>query len=116
MNKVALNQFVNKGTDALLSQKLMKSETTYGPDDFEKRTIKIAGHPATLDKIEAMLGYMAALGSKGHSTEFKVWVDGDGGFSCRCSDEKGKELSKKHSDWIQSKADEDGDVKHFGFD
>lgn len=113
---MALNQFVDKGTDALVSQRLMKSESAYGPDDFEKRTLKISGHPATLDKIEAMLGYMAMLGSIGHSMEFKVWVDGDGGFSCKCSDENGKELSKKHSEWIQSKSDNNGDIKHFGFD
>lgn len=111
-----LNKFVNNGTDNLICENLRKSESMYGPDDFEKRTIKLAGHPRYLDKIEAMIGYMAMLGSIGHSTSFKVYVDGDGSFHCECKDENNKDLSKKHSEWISQHSKEDGDVEHFSFD
>ena len=111
-----LSKFVNNGTDKLVCETLRKSEQTYVPDDFEKRTIKISGHPATLDKIEQMIGYMEMLGSIGHSTSFTVGVDGDGGFSCRCADDKGKELSKKHSEWLETHLDSNHDIKSFNFD
>lgn len=105
--------FVDKGSDKKTVEFLKKSEN-YGPDDFERnRVIKLSGHPETLDKIEKMLAYMQRLGSIGHSTTFKVEVDGDGGFGVKCIDEKGKELSKKWLDEITNP--EDKDIEYFDF-
>ena len=112
-----LNSFVNNGTYKRVCESLVKSEQTYEPDAFEKnRVIKLSGHPATLDKIERMLAYMSMLGRIGHSTSFTVDVDGDGGFSCLCKDENNKALNEKHSNWIDSKVDENYDIKSFSFE
>lgn len=107
-----LNQFVNNGTDELLSKSLSsRKETTNNT-----RVIKIRGEKEFLDKIEAMLGYMQFLGDAGHSTSFKVSIDGDGRFSVDIKDESGKSLSSKWSDITKLNYDKYGDVTSFDFD
>ena len=105
--------FVNEGTDRNTVEFLKKSQE-YDSDAFEKRQLTIAGHPATLDKIEKMLAYMEILGNIGHSTDFKVGVDGDGGFTVRITEHGGTTLSKKWGDEITSPRGED--IKSFNFD
>lgn len=105
--------FINNGTDESVVNLLKKSQG-YDPDAFEKRQITIAGHPETLDKIEKMLAYMERLGNVGHSTDFKVGVDGDGGFSIVTNCGYGKTLSKKWADEITNP--EGKDIESFVFD
>lgn len=104
--------FVDKGSDKSTIEFLKKSENV---KDFERnRVIKLSGSPEMLDEIEKMLAYMQRLGNVGHSTDFTVYVDGDGRFSVNCTDEKGKKLSKK---WLDEITNPEGtDIKSFNFE
>lgn len=103
--------FVNMGTDKSTVEYLQKSMRN---DSFEKRNITIAGDSETLDKLERMLAYMVWLGSVGHSTSFKVYVDGDGAFSTKITRDS-KELTKIHSKAMEERVDENGDIESFDF-
>ena len=105
--------FINKSTDESVVNLLKKSQE-YDSDAFEKRQLVIAGHPETLNKIEKLLAYMERLGNVGHSTSFKVSVDGDGGFSVKITEPGGNTLSKKWLDEITSPTGKD--IESFTFD
>lgn len=103
--------FVNLGSDRATVEYLHKSIE----DSFEKRQLTLAGDSQTLDKIEQMLAYMMWLGNIGHSTDFNVGVDGDGGFSVRITNNS-KEITKIHKDFLKQKVDENGDITSFNFE
>lgn len=104
--------FIDLGSDKTTVDYLRKS---LGDDSFEKRQITFAGDSQTLDKIEQMLAYMMWLGNVGHSTEFKVGVDGDGGFSVRITKDS-KDITKVHKDFLDEKLSESRDISSFGFE
>jgi hypothetical protein len=86
---------------------------------MEKRTITIEGLPRNLNQLEAMLCFMEFLCGIGHSTEFTVWVDGDGSATLRFKDnESGKQLAKvrDNEERYLKLMDPDHDIKSFGFD
>lgn len=65
-------------------------------------------------QFKKMLYYMDMLGSHGHSTDFKVAVDGDGGARAKVKID-GKSLKDSDIDFKEG-ADADGDIKCFGFE
>lgn len=105
--------FVNTGLDDQTVEFLRKS--TVNEEGFEKnRIIKLTGYTKDLDEIERMLAYMQKLGNDGHSTSFRVGVDGDGAFSVKMTDENNKPLMKK---WKRELETPDGkDIEYFNFD
>lgn len=105
--------FVDLGSDKATVDYLQKSLT--GDNSFEKRNLVIAGDSQTLDRIEQMLAYMMWLGNIGHSTSFKVGVDGDGGFSVRITRDS-KEITKIHKELLEAKLDENNDISSFDFE
>lgn len=105
--------FVDLGSDKLTMDYLQKSLTV--DDSFEKRNLVIAGNSQTIDRIEGMLAYMMWLGNIGHSTSFKVVVDGDGGFSVRITRDS-KEITKIHKELLEAKTDKNGDISSFDFE
>lgn len=134
--------FINLGSDELTTEFLKKSSgcslnaqctsspyytrknyklnpintTSEEPESkFEKRQITLKGDSRTLDKIEQMLAYMMWLGRVGHSTTFKVGVDGDGGFGVTILRDS-KELTKVHKDSLDSLSASNRDISSFDFD
>lgn len=103
--------FVNTGQDKATASYFQKStsDTTY-----KEATLKISGDKRHLDSIEAMLAYMEYLGNIGHSTSFKVMVDGDGAFNIKTTDTYGESLAKKYRDEITSPNGKD--IESFSFD
>jgi hypothetical protein len=70
--------FVNNGSDDNTVNLINKSlKFTNSPT---RKVITLEGSPRYIENIEKMLGYMQWLGCVGHSTSFKVHVDGDGAF------------------------------------
>lgn len=105
--------FIDKGSDKQTVNFLKKSVDS--SDEFEKnRIIKLSGNPQHIDELEKMLAYIQRLGNIGHSTSFRVNVDGDGFFRVECTDEKGTKLSKKWLDEITS-PNNDKDIECFDF-
>lgn len=58
----------------------------------ETRIYKISGLPRQIKEFEQILSYMCFLGNIGHSTEFKIFVDGDGSARLSITDEKGTKI------------------------
>jgi hypothetical protein len=71
--------FVNNGSDEATVNFLKKS-VSFNNNKPTKKIITLEGSPRYIENIEKMLGYMQWLGDVGHSTSFKVYVDGDGAF------------------------------------
>lgn len=68
-----------------------------GNSEMETRTFSVTALPHHLDKLEVLLNYFTILGGIGHSTNFKIWYDGDGNARMEVSRVDGKkktELSK----------------------
>ena len=107
-----LVKFIDSESDKRTVELLNKSINSKGLD---RRTIKLAGDSEMLDKIEQMLAYMSYLGNIGHYTEFNVVVDGDGRFRCRIKDESGKDLQKKHKDYLKDNLEKGKDIESFRF-
>jgi hypothetical protein len=111
--------FINGGSDKKTVEFLNKSLGHENDDDKpQKRVIVLKGAVKYLDKIEEMLGYMEWLGSVGHSTSFKVFVDGDGAFHLDM-----KKDNKSLMDlWCKDKTrkaylrENDDDIDSFDFD
>lgn len=88
------------------------------PREVETREYKITGTPLQLKEVEEMLAYIMWLGGVGHSTDFTVGVDGDGGARLRIRTNTGMELTRKKEiiDSVKQRMDADGNIKSFCFD
>jgi hypothetical protein len=86
--------------------------------DVESLTIKIKGTSKNIKTIQAILGYIHLLGHIGHSTEFKIAVDGDGNGRIRITNENNKDIIKVsgNREYIDSLMDENHDIKSFVID
>lgn len=76
--------------------------------------ITISGKARHVKEVLELLTYMDYLGSVGHSTEFKVSVDGDGAGRINIdSKDKSLEQFKKS---MKENIDKNGNIDHFGLD
>lgn len=87
-------------------------------DDVESIIIKIKGSSKNIKTIQAILGYIYLLGHEGHSTDFTIAVDGDGGGRIKVTNENNKDIIKvnDNKEYIDSLMNENMDIKSFVID
>jgi len=80
-----------------------------------KVTIDIIGRKEHVSEVLRMLRYMQYLGGVGHSTDFKVSVDGDGAGRIKIDIHNWTEESKENLlNQIKEEMDGNSDIKSFG--
>ena len=80
---------------------------------WEERTYTIGAYSEQFKEIESLLSYIEDLGYIGHSTTFKVFVDGDGAARIRVCSNKGKDILKinNNKEILKNKLDDHYEIK-----
>lgn len=82
-----------------------------------KINVEISGSERNVSELLKMIRYIQYLGGIGHSTDFKVWVDGDGAADIRMeipsfTEDAKEDLTKQ----VKDRLDKNHDIKSFSFD